>query len=226
MRRHSLHEIALVVRLDQVRDRLGVRLGGKRVALGEQALAELAVVLDDAVEHDRELAAVAAGKRCAFPSVTPPCVAQRVWPSPSSPASHRGLPRSSDSGGCRPRACSGARRSPGARSRPSRSRGTPGARGRRGGAACTHGSPTYPMIPHTAQASSRLAENPLKPREPGLSRAPRTSCAILPQRSLASSSLSASARTRTTGSVPDGRTSTRPRPSRRSVSAAASSRID
>src|SRR5262249_20661034 len=46
-----------------------------------------------------------------------------------------------------------------------------------------------------------------------------TSDATLAHRSCASSSLAASARMRTTGSVPDGRTSTRPRPSSSALTA-------
>ncbi len=50
-----LDEIAVVVLLDQVADRLGVRLGREDVTGLAEPLAQLAVVLDDAVEHDREL---------------------------------------------------------------------------------------------------------------------------------------------------------------------------
>ena len=59
----GLDEIALVVALDEVRDGLGVGLGRERVAVGGEALLQLAVVLDDAVEDDRELRGVAAGER-------------------------------------------------------------------------------------------------------------------------------------------------------------------
>ena len=58
-----LDEVALVVALDEVGDRLGVGLGAEGVPLRDEALRELAVVLDDAVEHDRELRRVAAGER-------------------------------------------------------------------------------------------------------------------------------------------------------------------
>ena len=58
-----LGEVALVVALDQMRDGLGVGLGSERVAVGQQAVAELAVVLDDPVQDDRELGAVTAGQR-------------------------------------------------------------------------------------------------------------------------------------------------------------------
>ena len=54
---HGLDEVAFVVALDEVRDRLGVGLGRERVAVGHEARRELAVVLDDAVEDDRELRA-------------------------------------------------------------------------------------------------------------------------------------------------------------------------
>ena len=59
----GLDEIALVVALDQVGDGLRVGLGRERVAVGREALLELAVVLDDAVEDDRELVRGAAGER-------------------------------------------------------------------------------------------------------------------------------------------------------------------
>ena len=52
---HRLDEIAFVVALDEVRDGLGVGLGGERVPVGDEARRELAVVLDDAVQDDREL---------------------------------------------------------------------------------------------------------------------------------------------------------------------------
>ena len=58
-----LDEVAVVVLLDQVRDRLGVRLGGEDVSGLAQALAQLAVVLDDAVEDDRDLGGIVAGER-------------------------------------------------------------------------------------------------------------------------------------------------------------------
>ena len=52
---HSLDEIALVVALDEMSDRLRVRLGRERVAVSSEARRQLAVVLDDPVEDDREL---------------------------------------------------------------------------------------------------------------------------------------------------------------------------
>ena len=61
--RERLHEITVVLVLEQVHDDLRIGLGGELMALGDQALAQLAVVLDDAVEHDRELALVAARQR-------------------------------------------------------------------------------------------------------------------------------------------------------------------
>ena len=56
---HGFDEVAVVGVLEQVRDDLGVGLGAERVAGGEQLVAQLAVVLDDPVQHDRELAVVA-----------------------------------------------------------------------------------------------------------------------------------------------------------------------
>ena len=58
-----LDEVALVVALDEVRDRLGVGLGRERVAVRGELVRELAVVLDDPVEDDRDLRRVAAGER-------------------------------------------------------------------------------------------------------------------------------------------------------------------
>ena len=52
---HCLDEVALVVALDEVSDRLRVRLGREGVAVGREARRQLAVVLDDPVEDDREL---------------------------------------------------------------------------------------------------------------------------------------------------------------------------
>ena len=60
---HRLGEVAVVVALEQVHDDLGVGLGAELVALREQLRLELAVVLDDPVEHDREPRVVAAGER-------------------------------------------------------------------------------------------------------------------------------------------------------------------
>ena len=51
---NRLDEIAVVVALDQVGDGLCVRLRGEGVAVGSETRAELAVVLDDPVEHDRD----------------------------------------------------------------------------------------------------------------------------------------------------------------------------
>ena len=58
-----LDEIAVVVLLDQVGDGLGVGLRREDVAGLAQALAQLAVVLDDAVEDDRDLRRVVARER-------------------------------------------------------------------------------------------------------------------------------------------------------------------
>ena len=58
-----LEQVAVVVALDQVDDHLGVGLGVEDVALGLERRLQLAVVLDDPVQHDRELVLVAAGER-------------------------------------------------------------------------------------------------------------------------------------------------------------------
>ena len=60
---NRVDEIALVVALDEVGDGLRVGLGGEGVALGRETRAELPVVLDDPVEHDRDASGVAAGQR-------------------------------------------------------------------------------------------------------------------------------------------------------------------
>ena len=54
-RADGLHEVAVVVVLDQVGDRLGVGLGGEDVPLLREPSTQLAVVLDDPVEDDGEL---------------------------------------------------------------------------------------------------------------------------------------------------------------------------
>ena len=59
---HGLDEVSLVVALDEMRHRLGVGLGGEGVTVVDEALGELAVVLDDAVEDDRDLRGLAAGE--------------------------------------------------------------------------------------------------------------------------------------------------------------------
>jgi hypothetical protein len=51
------HEIALVQRADELRDRLGVGLRGELLAACLEGLAQLGVVLDDAVQHDLDAAA-------------------------------------------------------------------------------------------------------------------------------------------------------------------------
>ena len=61
--RDGLDEVAAVVALDQVRDGLGVGLGGERVPVVLEAGPQLAEVLDDAVEDDGQLGVVAACQR-------------------------------------------------------------------------------------------------------------------------------------------------------------------
>jgi hypothetical protein len=58
-----LEQIAPVVTLDQVHDHLGVGLGAEGMALGLERSLQLAVVLHDSVQDDRELALVAPGER-------------------------------------------------------------------------------------------------------------------------------------------------------------------
>ena len=59
----GLEQVAVVDGLEQVGDDLGVRLGAELVAGGLELLLELAVVLDDPVQDDREVAFVAARQR-------------------------------------------------------------------------------------------------------------------------------------------------------------------
>ena len=60
---HRGDEIALVVPLDEVRDHLGVGLGRELVALLEERRLQLAIVLDDPVEDEVDVAVIAAGQR-------------------------------------------------------------------------------------------------------------------------------------------------------------------
>ena len=60
-------EVAVVLLLEQVDDRLGVGLGGERVAALGQLLAQLDVVLDDPVEDDGQAAGLAACERMGVP---------------------------------------------------------------------------------------------------------------------------------------------------------------
>ncbi len=59
----GVEQVAPVVALDEVRDHLGVRLRREDVALGLEALLQLAEVLDNPVQRDRDLAPVAARER-------------------------------------------------------------------------------------------------------------------------------------------------------------------
>src|SRR5256885_889912 len=54
----GLHKIAVVLTLEHVHDDFGVGLGCEAVTIRNQVVAQLAVVLDDPVEHNRELACV------------------------------------------------------------------------------------------------------------------------------------------------------------------------
>src|SRR5207253_9086729 len=52
--RDRLREITVVLALEHVHDYLGVGLGRERVSVLEQMRLELAVILDDSVEDDRD----------------------------------------------------------------------------------------------------------------------------------------------------------------------------
>ena len=123
-------EITGVGALDQVDDDLRVGLGAERCALGDQGLPQLAVVLDDPVQHDRELVVVAAGERVRV------LVRNRAVGRPARVAEPGRRRRAVRAGGrlqlleVADRArCSRDRRPRAGRSRRSRSRGTRGARG-------------------------------------------------------------------------------------------------
>jgi len=77
-------QVALVQRVHQVRDHLAVGLGDELVAGALQFLANLLVVLDDAVVDDGDLATREVRVRVVVTGA--PCVAQRVCEMPSSPA--------------------------------------------------------------------------------------------------------------------------------------------
>ena len=236
---HRLDQVALVVALDQVGDGLGVGLGREVVAFRDQRGAQLAVVLDDAVQDDGDLALVAAGERMGVldhdlavgrPARVPEPV-RRLG------AVRCRRPRSG-AGGCRRRGCSRARRPRAGRSRPSRSRGTRAAAGRRRRSGLQVLLPTYPMIPHTwssfpacarfliPRVESRtyrltVLRLPRKSTKPGALAAPvRTTGRALVELAPRSYhrdlrpllAVSASASRRTTGSVPEARTSTRASP--------------
>jgi hypothetical protein len=93
---HGVEQVALVQVRHQVRDHLGVGLAGEHVALGLQLGAQLLVVLDDAVVHQRDAPRRVAGSHvragakcgCALCTAGAPCVAQRVCAMPV-PASMR-----------------------------------------------------------------------------------------------------------------------------------------
>ena len=76
---HGRHQITLVVVCDQMGDHLGIRLGSELRAEEAQLLAQVKVVLDDAVEHDVHAAVgVGVGMRVLpgdRPMRRPPCMA-------------------------------------------------------------------------------------------------------------------------------------------------------
>ena len=114
----GLDQVAVVVVRDQVRHHLGVGLGGELGAVGREALAQLDLVLDDAVQHDVDAAGgveVRVGVLLGHAAVGGPArVAdaggepRRQWPRRRS--SRRPRPRAG-ARGCRPRAPSRSRRS-------------------------------------------------------------------------------------------------------------------
>ena len=118
-------QVAPVGLLDEVGDRLGVGLGGQRVAAGLEPVAQLAEVLDDAVVDDRDLAgavAVRVGVEVVRPAVGRPA---RVG------EADRGVRRPVGDGGLEVDQLAGpllheqvAPRRRRARCRPNRSRGT------------------------------------------------------------------------------------------------------
>ena len=78
---HCLDEVAVVMALDEMRDGLRVRLGRERVAVGREARSQLTVILDNAVQDDRELRGSAAGEGVRVelgdrPMRRPACVAE------------------------------------------------------------------------------------------------------------------------------------------------------
>ena len=78
-------EAAVEIIGDEMDRDFGVGFGFEFVALGDQLVAQLAEILDDAVMHHARRARRHAG--WALVSVGAPCVAQRVWPMPVRPGS-------------------------------------------------------------------------------------------------------------------------------------------
>lgn len=72
---------------DEVAQDLGVGLGRERVALGKKKFLHRRIIFDDAVVDERDFTVAADVRGGALASVTPPCVAQRVWPMPNVPLS-------------------------------------------------------------------------------------------------------------------------------------------
>ena len=72
---HGLDEVAAVLRLDEVRQHLGIGLGGEPMSLGHESVLDLGVVLDDPVVDEGELAGavgVRVGIRVVRPAVRRP----------------------------------------------------------------------------------------------------------------------------------------------------------
>ena len=81
---HGLEQIAVVQVVDQMRDHFGVGLAFEDIAGGGQFGAQLVMVFDDAVVHQRDRAS-REKCGCALCETGAPCVAQRVWAMPVKP---------------------------------------------------------------------------------------------------------------------------------------------
>ena len=219
---HGLDEVAVVVRGDQVGDDLGVGLGAELAPPASRPLAQLDVQFSTMPLSTMWTRPERVVVRVGVASVTRPWVAQRVWPMPRRPAPARDTPFVARDRlaqlrrGCRRRGPTRSRRPRAARCRPSRSRGTRASRGPRAGSR-GRAARRIPTIPHIEDStgyrptrlSRRRARSPALAR-PARARRPRPGGSVTASHSASSG---ASTITRTSGSVPDGRTSTRPRPS-------------
>src|SRR5207237_5545540 len=217
---HGLGQVAVVVPFDQVDDHLGVGLGLERVPFGLERALQLAEVLDDPVQDDRELAVVAARQRVRI------LLRDRAV----------GRPARVPEAGRR----DGAVRAGGGdqvlqvADRAHVVEGIVLTQREAGRVVAAIRQPLKPAQEEIlARSSSDVSDDaahdrantPLERETPDWSPRPGvgtgqpssrvTRAEIVPQASFAAASVSASARMRMTGSVPDGLTSTRPLPSNR-----------